>query len=102
MKITINSNWDIDQIKENLENPKQGDTYSWSRDKGDIKIVIGTINEKTLFYYKRSVRFEIPINELENLITSIDDGWFEFYNHYDNQEYIKEEKLKNPDYFSKS
>lgn len=98
--IIIQNEWDLDKIQNNLKNPKQGDSYTWWTNHGTIntindtiKIVVGLVKNKNLYYYRNSHRFKIPISELENIITSI-YGWFEFYNQYDYQKYIEEEKSK--------
>ena len=91
--IVIQNEWELDAIKNNLKNPKQGDTYTWHTVNSSIKIVIGLVKNKNLYYYKNSHRFKIPITELENIITSV-YGCFEFYNQYEYQKYIEEEKLK--------
>jgi hypothetical protein len=99
--IVIQNEWDLDKIQNNLKNPKQGDTYIWhvthcninTNINDAVKIVIGLVKNKNLYYYKNTQRFKIPITELENIITSV-YGVFEFYNQYEYQKYIEEEKLK--------
>ena len=99
--IIIQNEWDLDKIQYNLKNPKQGDTYTWhithcninTNINDTVKIVIGLVKSKNLYYYKNTHRFKIPISELENIITSM-YGYFEFYNQYEYQKYIDEEKSK--------
>lgn len=57
-------------------------------------IVIAKVKKKHLYYYKNLNRYKIPIDELENIIVTGPIGSIEFYNQYDYQKYIEEEKLK--------
>lgn len=93
--IIIQNEWELNKIKENLKNPKQGDTYIWYRNHKAVKLVIGLVKNKNLRYFIDGKKFKITINELYNIINSVFTESIEFYNHYEYQKYIEEEKLKS-------
>lgn len=103
MKIRINSHYEIDKLKDKLKNPKKGDTYvlyntwlnpdnSYSSSEDYINIVIAKVKKKNLFFYKNLNKYKIPIDELENIITTGPIGTIEFYNYYDHQNFIEKQK----------
>lgn len=104
MKIRINGYYEFDKIKTNLRNPKKGDTYvlyngwldpsPYSASEDYINIVIAKVKKRNLYYYKNLNKYKIPIDELENIIFTGSVGTIEFYNHYEYQKYIEEEKAK--------
>lgn len=98
MIVQIPYDCEFNKIKENLKNPKKGDTYIWYRNQKPIKLVVCSVKNKNFSYFIDGKKFKIPINELEDLINSIYTESFKFFNYYEHQNFIEKQKLENNKY----